>query len=348
MSITTRALFGLCLLLALLGTACSGGDSEVTITTRPAASVQAGVPATAEQPAAEPQTPATAADEAGPMDEQPAAAVAEAGAPPVALHPFLPAAGRARVVALDPGHGGEEVGAAGAGVAEKDVNLRIARRLRDLLQQDGFQVVLTRDGDQRAVPPPGRAAESGRATRVDLQARIDIANQAGADVFISIHNNGSPNASDTGTEVWWDGRRPFAAYNQALAEQVLASLVGAIRGAGYPVLNRGLKEDSNFRVFQGRAFPIFVLGPPRTGVSTSRATLMPAVLGEALFLSNAAEAQQLARDDMQTAIARGYRDGLLRYFRLIDSGALTLPATGLPVEAPNYYDLTPPPGTGNR
>jgi N-acetylmuramoyl-L-alanine amidase len=249
------------------------------------------------------------------------------------------------VIVLDPGHGGPEVGAAGAGVAEKDVNLKIAFRLRALLEADGFKVLLTREGDYRAATPEyAGAGGTYPATRFDLQARIDMANAAGADVFISIHNNGSPAAEDSGTEVWWDGKRPWAAYNQALAEQVLGALVSAIRAAGHPTINRGLKEDSHFRVRNGRSFPIFVLGPPRTGATTTRATQMPAVLGETLFLSNPTEARLLGTDAMVNTIALGYREGLLRYFRLIDDGVLALPPGGLPPEQPNHYEQAFPGG----
>jgi N-acetylmuramoyl-L-alanine amidase len=292
-----------------------------------------------------PTPPATAEDSTALAPPAVAQAFqAPASAPTLPLHPFLPANGRPRVVALDPGHGGPEVGAAGAGLAEKDVNLRIALKLKALLEGDGMVVVLTRDGDHRAVPPPGfEPPPDWRDTRKDLQARIDIANLSGADIFISIHNNGSPNPSERGTEVWWDGRRPFAAYNRALAELVLEELLRHIRAAGYPTVNRGLKEDSTFRVWQGRAFPIFVLGPPRTGATTTRAGNMPAVLGESLFLSNPTEALQLTREEMLDAIARGYHAAITRYFRLIDEGSLTLPPEGLPPETPTHYDIPGPP-----
>lgn len=289
-------------------------------------------PAAAEAAAAAPPATGQASDPSEP-----------APSPSLPLHPFLPANGRPRVVALDPGHGGPEVGAAGAGVAEKDVNLRIALKLKALLERDGMIVVLTRDGDRRAVPPPGfEPPPDWRDTRKDLQARIDIANLAGADAFISIHNNGSPDPNERGTEVWWDGRRPFAAYNRALAELVLEELLSHIRAAGYPTVNRGLKEDSHFRIWQGRAFPIFVLGPPRTGAVTTRATNMPAVLGESLFLSNPGEAVQLTREEILDAIARGYHAAITRYFRLIDEGTLALPPEGLPPETPNHYELPGP------
>ncbi len=331
------------LLTALLAMACRGdrpAQGRAAGAVPPPVTAPVTVIATPPQAAAEPAAPAPpAASQASQASQAPVAVPP----PPLPLHPFLPADGRPRVVALDPGHGGPEVGAAGAGLAEKDVNLRIALKLKALLERDGMVVVLTRDGDRRAVPPPGfEPPPDWRDTRKDLQARIDIANLAGADVFISIHNNGSPNPNERGTEVWWDGRRPFAAYNRALAELVLEELLRHIRAAGYPTVSRGLKEDSNFRIWQGRAFPLFVLGPPRTGAVTTRAANMPAVLGESLFLSNPTEAVQLAREEMLDAIARGYHAAITRYFRLIDDGALALPPEGLPPETPNHYDLPGP------
>lgn len=334
-----RRLVALLCLATLLAAACTGGRLSRS-------RLHGAAPAPRSQPAvmATPALPAAAETALEPVvtrqERQPPPA-AMASSPP--LHPFLPANGRPRVVALDPGHGGSEVGAAGAGLAEKDVNLRIALKLKALLEGDGMRVVLTRDGDRRAVPPPGfEPPPDWRDTRKDLQARIDIANLAGADVFISIHNNGSPNPNERGTEVWWDGRRPFAAYNRALAELVLEELLRHIRAAGYPTVNRGLKEDSSFRIWQGRAFPIFVLGPPRTGAVTTRAGNMPAVLGESLFLSNPTEALQLTREEMLDAIARGYHAAITRYFRLIDEGTLALPPEGLPPETPTHYDIPGP------
>jgi hypothetical protein len=71
---------------------------------------------------------------------------------------------------------------------------------------------------------------------------------------------------------------------------------------------------------------------------------MPAVLGETLFLSNPTEARLLGTDAMVNTIALGYREGLLRYFRLIDDGVLALPPGGLPPEQPNHYEQAFPGG----
>ena len=80
-----------------------------------------------------------------------------------------------RTVVIDPGHGGKDTGKTGRnGVFEKDVNLEIALKTRDLLERKlGVEVVLTRDGDQL----------------LSLTGRTEIANSANGDLFISIHCN---------------------------------------------------------------------------------------------------------------------------------------------------------------
>jgi len=218
-----------------------------------------------------------------------------------------------KMVVLDPGHGGPDVGAAAGSLAEKAVNLGIALKLKGLLEADGFQVLLTREADQR----PYTLAE-GRTdrpvTRADLQSRVDLANAARADVFISMHNNGSSDPAQAGTEVWYAPDRSFGDANWRLAGAILDGIVSELAKAGYPSPNRGLKNGSEFRVFNGRVYPLFVLGNSRTDQQPSRATRMPGILGESLFLSNAYEAGLLAQERVQLAIAQGYRNGILRYF----------------------------------
>jgi len=94
-----------------------------------------------------------------------------------------------RTIVLDPGHGGEEVGAVGkSGVLEKDLAIDIARRLQDRLTRNlNLNVILTRE-DDRVVP---------------LRERTAIANHAKADLFLSIHLNSSRRASAHGTETYF-------------------------------------------------------------------------------------------------------------------------------------------------
>jgi N-acetylmuramoyl-L-alanine amidase len=93
-----------------------------------------------------------------------------------------------RIVVIDPGHGGESVGAVGrGGLLEKDVVLVIARQLRELLnRQEGYRAFLTRDGDYY----------------VSFEQRLAIAREYGADIFLSIHADGARNRNAAGASVY--------------------------------------------------------------------------------------------------------------------------------------------------
>lgn len=225
-------------------------------------------------------------------------------APPIAAA----RAERVRTVAIDPGHGGPEPGAASAGFAESDVNLQIGLFLRDMLEEAGYRAVMTRD-HRGAVNPEYTAP--GRPGQVkDLQARVNIANAAGADLFLSIHNNGSVDPNVRGTEVWYNNARRFSDRNRVLALSLLEGILSRLRAAGHPTVNRGIQDDANWRVFNGRRVFIFVLSPSETRAATE----MPAALGESLFVSNPIDAAGLRRTDIQWAIAAGYRDAVFAYF----------------------------------
>lgn len=245
------------------------------------------------------------------LPERPAASDAspEPRTPTPLPVPTLPA--RSKTVALDPGHGGPEVGAAATGLAEKDLNLRIALKLASLLRERGIAAILTRETD-RAVSPDYIVAGYPGVSR-DLQARVDVANSAGADLFISIHNNGSADSSASGTEVWYSSERSFAEQNLRFARLAQAALVKDISALGYPVVDRGIKDDSNFRTYRGRVFNLFVLGPG-TGARPHVPTAMPGILGETLFLSNPGDAARLRQESTLDAIAAGYRDAVAEFF----------------------------------
>jgi N-acetylmuramoyl-L-alanine amidase len=92
------------------------------------------------------------------------------------------------LVMIDPGHGGYDPGTqSSAGVAEKDLALQIATRLKAALEAQGIRAELTRSTD----------------VFISLAERTRIANSAGADLFVSIHLNSSPNADTTGIEVYY-------------------------------------------------------------------------------------------------------------------------------------------------
>lgn len=101
-------------------------------------------------------------------------------------------AGGIRVIVLDAGHGGSDPGAHYAGVSEKDITLKVVLRLGKRIEQEmpGVKVVYTRKTDKALGP----------TKYDDLQARADIANKAGGDLFLSVHVNASRTTAARGTE----------------------------------------------------------------------------------------------------------------------------------------------------
>lgn len=128
--------------------------------------------------------------------------------------------GTAQVV-LDPGHGGSDTGAVntGYGLMEKDVNLDIARRARDILVYAGYTVALTRDED----------------IALGNSERGAIANACGADVFVEIHLNGSSDPTVNYTQTFWGKKRKDLAFSQVMSN--------AMSSLGIP--NNGVGQYAN-------------------------------------------------------------------------------------------------------
>ena len=124
-----------------------------------------------------------------------------------------------RVVAIDPGHGGDDHGSQGAdGALEKDITLSVARRLRSVLEgRLGMRVISTRTRDQT----------------VELDERAAIANNNGADIFISLHVNASARPSATGAEVFYLSIDEYGAEARELAQR---------EGQRIPIVGGGSRE----------------------------------------------------------------------------------------------------------
>lgn len=182
-----------------------------------------------------------------------------------------------KTVVLDPGHGGNQAGAFHHGVREADVNLAIGLALRANLTAAGATVVMTRATDDLAASP-------GISPAAELQARVDIARIADADIFVSLHANAHPTKPETaGAITFYAPGRP-----NDLAATVLEALVletGAV--------NKGVRP-ANFYVL--------------------RNSDIPAVLVEVGFLTNRDEAARLADSAYQREIAAGICKGIMRYF----------------------------------
>ncbi|MEN8126884.1 MAG: N-acetylmuramoyl-L-alanine amidase [Planctomycetota bacterium] len=170
------------------------------------------------------------------------------------------------IVVVDPGHGGRDPGAQSIlGYWEKDVNLIIARKLASYLENRGATVIMTRNSD----------------TFVELNERAEIANRAGADLFVSVHADSHPSSSQNGYTIYvarsasWSSKKIGVAIERTMGQTGLSSV--GIRNQDFRVLVR---------------------------------TRCPAVLVECGYLTNPSEADMLYQDDFQNRVARAIADGV--------------------------------------
>ena len=214
-------------------------------------------------------------------------------------------------VALDAGHGGPDPGAVRDGFTEASANLDIALRTRAMLEGAGVTIVGTRSGNTRVNTSNADFNHDGRVDQADeLASRIDLANRARAAAFLCIHNNSGSSTTARGTETFYWQYRTFAAESRQLASVVQSSVVRRLNGAGsFRTVDRGTKSY-DFYVLNGY--------DPSRRVNPS---LMPGVLSEGLFVSNATDRAMLKTSRGRARIAEGYYDGLARYFASRTYGA---------------------------
>lgn len=187
-------------------------------------------------------------------------------------------------ICLDPGHGGQghvlDYKRGPTGVREADVNLQVALHLRNMLQEVGVTVVMTRIDD----------------SYVDLAMRSQIANESGADFFISLHHNGIDNPETNYTSTWYHGDADDSRQSLDLARYIQHGVSDALHLPSFP--STGLYSDKLVAA---------------SGFGVLRLTECPAVLCEASFLSNPEEEARLQDDNYLKKEAYGYFLGIARY-----------------------------------
>ncbi|VBB08040.1 n-acetylmuramoyl-l-alanine amidase [Lucifera butyrica] len=181
-----------------------------------------------------------------------------------------------KVIVIDPGHGGSNPGAVANNTRESDNNLAVGLKLRDKLRQAGAKVVMTRDTD-RTVAPEGSTLDQ------ELQARITIAEENQADIFVSIHSNDNDDPSIAGTMSFYPNGK-----SSALARAVQNAVVKETHA-----VNRGV-SPANFYVLRNNP--------------------VPAMLLEMGFVSNPTEAARLHDATYRASIAQGIFNGIVNYF----------------------------------
>jgi len=223
------------------------------------------------------------------------------------------------VIVIDPGHGGEDYGAIGQdGTREKDIALDIAKRLANVIRKEKlFKVVMTRDRDKT----------------VSLEERARIANDAGADLFISIHANASPRKQIRGWNVFFlapalnDSARAVAQLeNSYFLRESYASTDNPTDGDPqdplYSILSEMLMtefqaESYEFAQMVDREFRRKLDTPARgidqAGFFVLNRVFTPSVLIESAFISNREEEKKLKNKGYQENMAEGLYGAIKRF-----------------------------------
>ncbi len=191
-------------------------------------------------------------------------------------HLYEPLSGA--VIVLDAGHGGKDEGAIVQGVSEKDINLSIVFKLKELFEEAGAEVVLTRsDGNDLS------SSTASNHKREDMKNRIRIINDEKNDLLISIHLNTYNDASIKGAQTFYEKGN---ASGELLARCIQVQLL--------EVKSKMTPKSGDY----------YLLNNAR----------VPSVLVECGFLSNAEERDLLQKDDYQQKLAELIFAGTLNYF----------------------------------
>jgi N-acetylmuramoyl-L-alanine amidase len=230
--------------------------------------------------------------------------------------PARDAADRLVIVALDPGHGGEDPGAIGpTGLREKDVVLQIALQLRDRLQQrPGLRVLMTRDAD----------------FFVPLHERVRKARRVQADLFVSIHADAFVRPEARGGSVY--ALSTGAASSQTARwmadKENAADLVGGVNVAvkDSQVLQAMLDMSTTAQIKDSLALGQEMIGRmsrvarlhkrqvEQAGFAVLKAPDIPSILVETAFISNPEEEQLLRDPQWQARLVEALAEGIQRYF----------------------------------
>lgn len=217
-----------------------------------------------------------------------------------------------RRIVVDPGHGGDHPGARGPlGLVEKEVALDLGLRLRDLLQDAGFEVILTREADDS----------------VSLAERARLANEAGGDLFVSIHLNWIANRGVRGVETYYLGPTDDPYLTELAAKENRGS--GLSLSELRPLLDDiylDVRHDKSKQLARSIQHALYrslsQINPELSdrGIKTApfivlAKTEMPAILAEVSCLSNRREAELLTRPLYRQFIAEALFAGLEVYAR---------------------------------
>lgn len=194
-----------------------------------------------------------------------------------------------KVIVLDAGHGGEDPGKVSSysDLKEKDLNLKIAFKVKELLEKENYKVIMTREDDKLVYTDGTTNIYEKR--KQDLTQRKKIMDESAADIVVSVHLNSFPEAKYFGAQTFYP---PDSDKSLKLANSLQKSL-------------RELIDPENKREPQVKKEPIMIL----------RELVTPTAIVECGFLSNADEEKKLGNDEYQSKLAIAIVDGIKSYFK---------------------------------
>lgn len=192
-----------------------------------------------------------------------------------------------RCVVIDAGHGGDDPGKVGInGANEKDVNLEIARLVKQFLEENDIEVVMTRESDEGLYD-----VNASNKKVQDMKRRIELIEEVKPMVTVSIHQNSYPEEYVHGAQVFY---YTGSVQGELLAECIQKQLVAKVDSEN----NRRIKANDSYYLLKKTDIPIVIV--------------------ECGFLSNSAEAQKLCTQEYQERVAWAIHIGILQYLNASD------------------------------
>lgn len=229
----------------------------------------------------------------------------------IATYPVPLSSGKYHEIMIDAGHGGKDPGAQGlTGTVEKNIVFDIAQRLKSSLENMGFKVDMTRDSDEF----------------ISLQERTEIATRSKADLFVSIHANSSKSKKTKGLEIYYSRKLE---HDPDVEQRKLNEhdLFKRLDISGERAVPEGIISDMMYanKLEESSTFADLVINKTSRNINTvnrgSRTcgffvvknTLIPAVLFEVGYITNAAEAKLLKTEEYRQKIADAIAESIKEY-----------------------------------
>lgn len=194
-----------------------------------------------------------------------------------------------KTIAIDPGHGGIDGGTNRLAILEKDINLMIGLKLRDLLVKKGANIIMTRETDDSL---DDGIIGNGSRHREDLDARVKIVNESNADLLISIHVNYSKNPQKMGAIVYHHGDSE----------------------SGNNLANHMQDYLNDIKTYDKINISIHHV-PIAGDFYILKNTTIPGILIEVGFISNETDIELLLNSEHQNEIVEKITKGIMYYFK---------------------------------